>query len=380
MNKLSIILLATFMIFSQNVSGQLSTNNDYSGTWSDVASWSTAQPAPLTTLIAESQDIIINGYITREGDLSFANIGNNSFELRVIDTLVVEGDLSFANNSISLSIESGGVLVVFGSLNVNNKVDLQNGGNLVVQGDLTLSGGNADYTDNGGGVYVAGTITASNATLETAIIALDQPITNLDGGADPDQSLFDFVDGGGATPLPVELFSFESRVSDTGNYLKWETASELNNAGFEIEVKTGVDEEFRYIAFIEGNGTTNENQSYSLSIDIPKSDTYYRLKQVDFDGAHEYSKTIIVKVENGIHIPAAVFPNPTSGEVFISAQNVEAYQLYNINGALLTSGRPNSIFAMEVDISSQLSATEPGMYYLKLVTRDGEETIKIIKQ
>ena len=113
--------------------------------------------------------------------------------------------------------------------------------------------------------------------------------------------------------IPVELTTFTAISQAEGVALAWETASEINNAGFEIE--RAVDgSAFAKIAFVEGHGTTTEPQAYSFEdADLPfeAESIGYRLKQIDFDGRFEYSEEVAVQR----NLPSAVsllpnYPNP----------------------------------------------------------------------
>ena len=101
-----------------------------------------------------------------------------------------------------------------------------------------------------------------------------------------------------ANPLPVELTSFTAKVKSKAIILNWETATEVNNYGFEIERTTDkVSEEAKWekIGFVEGHGNSSSPKSYSFADDshiIGK--VHYRLKQVDTDGAFEYSDVVTV--------------------------------------------------------------------------------------
>ena len=98
--------------------------------------------------------------------------------------------------------------------------------------------------------------------------------------------------------LPVELVSFKADVSNDGKVLlTWETATEINNYGFEIERAIATNNssiiEWEAIGFIEGHGNSNVTNYYSY-VERPSTTGkhYYRLKQIDNDGTFEYSKSI----------------------------------------------------------------------------------------
>lgn len=103
-------------------------------------------------------------------------------------------------------------------------------------------------------------------------------------------------------PLPVELTSFTSKVIGDKVHLNWQTATEVNNYGFEIErgqTSKVKNETWERIGFIHGNGNSNSEKNYSF-IDEPKNgkEFKYRLKQIDFNGSFEYSKEETVILEN----------------------------------------------------------------------------------
>ncbi|MDP2363200.1 MAG: hypothetical protein Q8M94_05470, partial [Ignavibacteria bacterium] len=98
-------------------------------------------------------------------------------------------------------------------------------------------------------------------------------------------------------PLPVELTSFTSKVISDRVQLNWQTKTEVNNYGFEIERKTS-DEQWEKIGFVNGNGNSNSPKDY-LFVDknlFGGSKFNYRLKQIDNDGQFEYSDMVVVQV------------------------------------------------------------------------------------
>ena len=116
---------------------------------------------------------------------------------------------------------------------------------------------------------------------------------------------------GNCPVVPVELISFSASVTGNSIILNWSTATELNNSGFEIERKLP-NSNWERIGFILGAGSTTENRTYSYYDDSLSLGLYsYRLKQIDFDGSFEYSKTIEVEVNNpGEYYLNQNYPNP----------------------------------------------------------------------
>lgn len=92
--------------------------------------------------------------------------------------------------------------------------------------------------------------------------------------------------------LPVSIISFTSAAAQRNVTLSWITEWELNNSGFDVErtavIQSGV-EEWKKVAFINGNGTTNTQVSYSYThTKLLKGEYKYRLKQIDYNGNFEY--------------------------------------------------------------------------------------------
>jgi hypothetical protein len=95
--------------------------------------------------------------------------------------------------------------------------------------------------------------------------------------------------------IPVELTSFTASAVGSSVELKWQTATEKNNLGFEVQRKSG--NEFVTIGHVRGNGTTTQAQSYAYTDrDLLSGKYTYRLKQVDYNGAYEFSKFIEVEI------------------------------------------------------------------------------------
>jgi len=123
-------------------------------------------------------------------------------------------------------------------------------------------------------------------------------------------------------PLPVELTSFTGAVSGNTVTLNWQTATEVNNYGFEVErvfspsASSGNNNtaNWKSIAFIPGYGNSNSPKYYSFTDENPGTgNIQYRLKQIDTDGAFEYSDVVTVSLEESIPTEFALlqnYPNP----------------------------------------------------------------------
>lgn len=137
---------------------------------------------------------------------------------------------------------------------------------------------------------------------------LDYNYEDLDLIKNPDPST-------ASCSLPIVLSSFDAEYTDNGEvHLNWETLSELNNSGFEIEqlFVDGQYESWTKVGFVEGSGTTNEQKQYSFIAKVAEKGAYrFRLKQVDFNGTFDYSNRVEVFAD--IPAPLAIFefyPNP----------------------------------------------------------------------
>ncbi|MGQ9799077.1 MAG: T9SS type A sorting domain-containing protein [Ignavibacterium sp.] len=117
--------------------------------------------------------------------------------------------------------------------------------------------------------------------------------------------------------IPLELTSFNARAIEDKVELIWNTATETNNQGFEIERSNGG--QFEKVGFVAGFGTTTENKSYSFIDKNVKVGKYtYRLKQIDFDGKIEYSQVVEVEVNPPLTFGTEQnYPNPFNPSTLI---------------------------------------------------------------
>ena len=185
-----------------------------------------------------------------------------------------------------------------------------------------------------------------------------------------------------ADVIPVELTSFSANVNGTLVNLKWSTATELNNSGFDIERKSS-SSSWKNIGFVPGYGTTTETKNYSFADNNLNAGNYsYRLKQVDFDGTFEYSNTIEVKIitvdkfELSQNYPNPFNPNtsikfsiPAAGNVKLTVYNLLGQEVRTLVNGFTTAGSHAINFNAE-NLSS-------GIYLYKIEANDFIQTRKM---
>jgi hypothetical protein len=175
---------------------------------------------------------------------------------------------------------------------------------------------------------------------------------------------------GGSNPLPIELISFTATKNNKQVDIKWETASESNNDYYVIErSKDAIN--FEKIANIDGAGNSLTHLNY-YSYDYAPCNgvSYYRLKQVDFNGTFKYSRIQSVEFNNSKDFSFNIYPNPNKGNnfniTFEGSKNQEVLVVvYDVTGkesfskVLITNENENSVFV--VDPSDALSS---GVYII----------------
>lgn len=173
--------------------------------------------------------------------------------------------------------------------------------------------------------------------------------------------------------LPVELVFFRGNTDNESVLLNWQTASEKDNAYFQVEHSPdGIN--FTALGEVSGMGTSVVLNNYSFRHLKPaKGENYYRLKQVDFDGTYAYSD--IVRIAIGRNIDVEVYPNPTTGYAKLKGKLPEGTaRLTDSKGRVIAEKHLPEQYVFD------LTRVPEGVYYIEILT-DSERIVKrLVKQ
>jgi len=272
--------------------------------------------------------------------------------------------------------------------------DNLSGGNLTLTYDGLVNGKHS-YSESGSGDNI--TISWSGTRWEViccsglllshsdAVTTLNPP--NSAVGAyviDDPASGTPIITGSGTTGviLPVELINFIVVEKDKSLELQWQTASELNNEKFEIEMSED-GETFQKLGEVKGNGSFTIQNDYSFAIMEPYIGlSYYRLKQIDFDGQFEYSDIVSARFERIDASSGMIYPNPSrlglvNMDLSSEASKLILISVFDVSGNLVT----DQIRSLEKGINHlnfDFSSLEKGIYILKLGDDESSNYSKLI--
>jgi len=238
--------------------------------------------------------------------------------------------------------------------------------------------------------YIAGQIAYIANTLNCSV----EQARLLARSTGSNNGIFDYYNGYGKINianalnigLPIELSSFTANYNKDKIVLEWETKTEVNNYGFDVERSfSSLGTRWETIGFVEGNGNSNSPKYYNFTDNnIVKTGAYnYRLKQIDNDGTYKYSNIVYVNVSSpDNYYLSQNYPNPFNPTTTISWQSPEGsrqtLKLFDILGnevsTLVDEYRP----AGNYEITFIANRLPSGMYFYQLKSGTHTETKKMI--
>ena len=215
--------------------------------------------------------------------------------------------------------------------------------------DATIIG-SPDVTFSFGSIIISGIGTAEIPANSTRYITLASAFAN--------------------TPLPIELIHFSATPKDNDYVLlNWQTATEIDNDFFVIERSTNglLWEE---LTKVDGAGNSFTTLNYSVKDNEPHLGiSYYRLKQVDFNGQFSYSEIASVTIEDQMSSKVNIFPNPTNNLITIEGNQdeLEQIEVYTLLGKNITS-LTSIVIINEQKTAIDLSSLNAGVYVVTTKT------------
>lgn len=185
-------------------------------------------------------------------------------------------------------------------------------------------------------------------------------------------------------PLPVQFKSFNASKANDGALLRWSTATELNNKGFEVQrsVNGG---KYQTLGFVKGAGNSSTVQNYTFNdVSTVAGSVCYRLKQVDYNGSFEFSKSACLTLEMAKAAAQVITtPNPFNGELRVAYSSAEdATAQVEIIDML---GKSHYSAAQRVtkgsnDFSINTESLPNGIYFIRITSGTDMTTQRIIKK
>jgi hypothetical protein len=185
----------------------------------------------------------------------------------------------------------------------------------------------------------------------------------------------DFTGAGNGSPLPVELLSFDAvPVNNAEVLVTWTTASEINNDQFIVERSLDA-VNFEFVGEVTGAGNSNFTRNYTLTDVKPYNGvSYYRLRQVDFNGEQETFTPVAVFLTGAVGSSMNVFPNPATETATLNIngqyKGKAVLQIIDITGRNISKQQINlteGSNAIKLDVDGLAN----GKYLLHVTLSDG---------
>ena len=301
---------------------------------------------PLFSLSASYPDILVrngNTYTTTSDTINSLTAQNNT-TVNITKNLVILNGITIGNNNTIIISKN---VTIIGSFNIGNLNNITfNNVNISLYGALTL--GEFNFLLGSADIPVSGLIKLGTTSFINPIVKIHY------------------------YSLPIELLSFYGYNYENTNYITWKTASELDNNYF-ILLKSSDCISFTVLDTIKGSGTSNTVNTYTYIDLVPYTpNTYYNLKQIDYNGTIT-DKGIILINENTGPIKVNIYPNPTNSEITITfSDKYSIVKIYDLLGKLMFEREVFGFNSLSINLKDYNFV--PGIYIVTV----NEEKIKLL--
>ena len=179
--------------------------------------------------------------------------------------------------------------------------------------------------------------------------------------------------------LPVEFSYVNARSQDCESVdVIWQTQTEINNRGFFIERSVGSVDRFEDMGFVESNGNSNKEQTYTFEDNIDdlsgNTNLYYRIKQVDIDGRVSFSEMVVIRLDcEDQSVRFNVSPNPAFNDLYVDVDGSldvasKIVILNSLSQTIATFPINKTDSRTLVDVTKYIA----GMYYIRILNNNNE--------
>ena len=376
---------ATVQNQTYNYRGTVETGNGTYSTVSAIDTWEKFTYAPTSVLsVTQGAAGIMAKMATSAGDMYYDDFclyeSATGVDVTAPNAATSPSTSQTANNGelfVSWTAASGG----------------EDGGGYLV---IRKAGSVPTGSPNANGIYATsntigdGTVTYVGTSTNFTDTGLD-PATSYYYGVFTFDKAYNYSSGvptAGNQPLPVELTSFTASTQNKIVHLNWQTATEVNNYGFEVEksirnYELGI-RNWSKVGFVNGAGNSNSPKEYSFTDKSATSGKYlYRLKQIDNDGKYTYSKEVEVDLGNPTTFALEQnYPNPfnpaTSIQYSVAGTQHVTLKVFNVIGkevaVLVNEKKEPGTYTAEFT-SANLSS---GTYFYRLQSGGFVQTKKMV--
>ncbi len=184
----------------------------------------------------------------------------------------------------------------------------------------------------------------------------------------------EYILGSSGFGLPVTTLNLQaSKLNSTTARLYWQTTSEINNKGFEVQ-RSFDGNYYTALQFVNGAGNTHDTRDYTIT-DIPgrTGRVFYRLKQIDLDGISKLSNIVSMLFDKqGI---IKLYPNPAQRQVTVEGiENFNKLQVISATGKLMREVYTNG----QYQVNMNLEGFKGGIYLLRMINEKESQTVKLV--
>lgn len=201
-------------------------------------------------------------------------------------------------------------------------------------------------------------------------------VTDVGGNNVVTTVIVNVITAGREESLPIELLSFTAKENAGQSWLQWTMPRTNTVASFNVEWSTNA-QQWSTIGSVT---TTVNKQQYEFTHTKPvKGANYYRLQQVEVDGALDYSSILDLTIEQTLDAEVAFYPNPTTHQVEVVLPNdFEVNQpvevsIYNLTGQLVQRTTLSNTLRLDLKHISE------GLYHIHLMQNDLQAKGRVLK-